>query len=405
MSSAEPLHQSPIKEGATSRFSPFPSDAGEARTLTPGQFLAILPLLIAMPLLYWPRVLENDTQPWVVVGATIAALLFFKPRRDRSSDALAAVSLLALGAIVAYALRDPQFAFLLRYAGILLTFILLWHLASRDPGPIIGKVVRLTIGIWFVIGVYQVLAVRTGLPVEFFGRYQPGRSGVPSLTAEPSFYGSISVLLLMYLLTEKSPRNRPYIVIAVLNVLLSGSLLSFLLLGIPLFRMPLGYKIAGGILGVAALFTGINVLQSGFFERVATLQLSGLGLDLLTRDASINLRFGHILFTMIENLPRELLFLNDIDFFLEYNSWAMFTGVYIASNSDFILPTGGELLFRSGAMGLFLIAFVLWTSWRNSGTHYERWEKTLFVAVCFLNPISLMNPFFVFYIHKRYAQR
>jgi hypothetical protein len=373
-------------------------------SLSLGQFLGLLPLLITMPLIYWPRLLEVDTQPWVIGGAAFAAVFFWKQRVSPRTDALWPVTLLALLSIAGYALRGPEFNLMVRYAAVLATFVTLWHVASRGPGPVVGTVVRVTVALWFIVAVYQVVAIRTGLPVEFFGRYQPGRSGVPSLTAEPSFFGSISVLHLMYLVTEQRRKNRPFIILAVINVVLSGSALSFILLVVPLLRMPLHYKILGGLLGVAALLFGIDFMQTGFFERFRTFDISRIGVDSLA-DASTNLRAGHVWFTFVELLPRELVYGNYVDFFLEYNAWARSTGLFIDNGSDFILPSGGELLFRSGIAGLLLIILMIRTAWKSGVSRYERWEKAGFVALCFLNPISMMNPYFIFYIHQRFQQK
>lgn len=382
-----------------------PDNVTQERRADPLASFGLLPLLLAIPLMYWPRIIDGDTQPWSIVGAAIAFALYWPYRRRENWAGTAVIGLLAAGAIAAYWLRGPDQDYFLRYSGIMAALVMLWDIAARDPGPVIGRMVRITIVLWFVVGIYQVVAIRLGLPLEMFGRYTAGRGGVPSLTPEPSYYGSISVLLLMYLIAEGKRSDVRYMVLAVLNVLLSGSLLSYLLLLIPMFRLPMGYKIAGSLLALLAIIGGIDFTGSGFFDRIANLDFSSLGTDILTRDGSINLRAGHIWFTIVENLPRELTFSSLASFYLEYNHWALSSGVFIVNGSDSILPIGGELLFRSGLFGLLIIVMVLRKAWTTAGNRYDRWEKLVFIIACFLNPISFANPLFIFYIHKRYATR
>lgn len=383
---------------------PGPDSAVQERRADPLSTFGLLPLLLAMPLMYWPRIIDGDTQPWSIVGAAIAFALYWPYRRRENWLGTVVIGLLSAGAIAAYWLRGPDQDYLLRYSGIMAALVMLWDIAARDPGPVIGRMVRITIVLWFIVGAYQVVAIRLGLPLEMFGRYLAGRSGVPSLTPEPSYYGSISVLLLMYLIAEGKKSDARYMAIAVVNVLLSGSLLSYLLLLIPMFRLPLGYKIAGSMLAVIAVIGGIDFSESGFFNRIATLNFSSLGTDILTRDGSINLRAGHIWFTLVENLPRELTFSSLASFYLEYNHWALSTGVFIVNGSDSILPIGGELLFRSGLFGLLIIMMILRKAWTTADRRYDRWEKIVFIVACFMNPISFANPLFIFYIHKRYSR-
>lgn len=378
-----------------------------AGRLSLGLAMALVPLLIAMPIMYWPKVLDSDTQPWVVIGAATAFALYWPQGRGVAGSHLWRITGLTCLAFAAYWVRSPDLNALLRYGGILATFLMLWHVGSRQLLPAsVGTAVRATILIWFAIGLYQTFGERLGIAVEIFGRYMSGRSGVPSLTAEPSFYGSISVVHLMYLLTEKSPKNRIFMVIAVINVLLSGSLLSYLLLIIPAFRLPMRVKV---MLGGAALILGIvgfNFINTQFFARASELRYATSWGDIIMLDQSTNIRFGHIWFTFVQNFVPEMLYTSTVDFELEYNAWAAATGTFMFTNSDYLLTSGGELLFRCGAVGLLLNLFIIKTAYDKAGPiKYDRLEKLAFVTACFLNPMSLANPFFIFYIHKKYAER
>ena len=107
----------------------------------------------------------------------------------------------------------------------------------REQGEFFPSAVRLTILIWLAVGLYQYISIAQGLPIEIAGRFVEGRSGVPSLTPEPSFYGSLSILHMMYLLSEGQKKNNPYIVCAAASVVLSGSLFALLLLVFPLMKL------------------------------------------------------------------------------------------------------------------------------------------------------------------------
>lgn len=368
--------------------------------------LGLLALIIAMPCLYWPKLFDSDTQPWVIIGAAFA-FLFYWPGRPGSAAAPLnlSVTFVAVATLGVYYLRAPELDFFLRFAAITGTFVMLWHVASRQPSASIGIAVRATILIWFAVGVAQVAIVRLGLPIEIFGRFTPGRSGVPSLTAEPSFYGSLSVLQLMYVLSDKQwRRDGIFIAMAIGSVVLSGSLLSFVLLLVPAARLPTPLKILGGLLAILMLLVGVDVMSSDFFARLRDIDAGALGFEYLLQDASTNYRLGHAWFTWVAHLPSELFFLSSADFELEYNSWVSETPLFLMHDSDFILPSGGELLFRGGLVGAVLVWFILRKAWKMEGSLYDRLEKTTFVFLCLINPISLANPFFVFFIHKQYRQ-
>jgi hypothetical protein len=77
----------------------------------------------------------------------------------------------------------------------------------REQGEFFPSAVRLTILIWLAVGLYQYISVALGLPIEIAGRFVEGRSGVPSLTPEPSIYGSLSILHMMY--SPNYKKNNP----------------------------------------------------------------------------------------------------------------------------------------------------------------------------------------------------
>lgn len=366
--------------------------------------LGFLPVMVAMPLMYWPRVLESDTQPWVAIGAFLSCLFFWprSPRADARGLFLPIIA--AVSCVVIYLLEETDLQASIRYAGIMLTFSMLWIVAYRGGQEFVATAVRLTIVIWFVAGLYQIVAIRAGLPVEIFGRYVAGRSGVPSLTAEPSFFGSISVLHLMYLLNEKKSNDRIYIVISVINVLLSGSILSYIFLAIPLFRLDYKY-IFGGILALILVTTqGIRVSDSGLFSRISNIDIVSVfsePMRIVKSDASTNLRVGHAIFTLYESLDESILMNHTSSFREEYNSWAFKQGGYLYNGSNFILVSGGEALFRSGPFGLLLMLSLMVFGTRGMSSNARKIEKIAVISLCFLSPISFSNPFFIFYVVQR----
>lgn len=366
--------------------------------------IGLLPFMIAMPLMYWPRLLEGDTQPWVAISAVFACLFFWPKDRPTDSKRLFLPIIAAAGCGLIYGLRETDSQYVLRYVSIMATFIALWIVACRGGAYWIGKAVRAAIIIWFVVGIYQLVAVRLGLPIEFFGRYVPGRGGVPSLTAEPSFYGSISVLQLMYLLNENERSNRPYIALAICNVLLSGSILSYILLIVPLMRLPIKMMLLGLLPIIFVVSQGFKISDTGSFARLATLDPVTIVSDpmrVLKRDASTNLRTGHVLFTLYDDFENSILLSNDSSFRESYNAWAFREGGYIYNGSDFILTSAGELIFRSGPFGLMLIILIFYFGTSVMDSKKLKVEKISFMLLCFLSPIGLSNPFFVFYILQK----
>lgn len=383
----------------------FRADTGEGRSGFPLRALGILPLLVAMPLMYWPKVVEGDTQPWVPISAALAFIAYWPLRKSyRIAEGMLVLGL-ALAAIAVFAFRGADVVPLLRYGAILATFALLWFIGLRDQGEQLQRAVRWSIFIWFAIGIYQVTAIRIGLPVSFVGRYIVGRSGVPSLTAEPSFYGSISVIQIMYLVTLRDRRDMPYIAMATLGVLFSGSALAILMLAFPLARLPNRLKLLGGAALMLILTLGYDLSKTGFFQRLSAFDFASAGTLLVLQDPSTNLRVGHVVFTLWDNLWRELTFQNGVSFQLDYLEFSIRTGIFIPNGSDFILPSGGELLFRSGFVGLLLIGALLRHAWYTAEQRYDRLEKVAFVSLCLISPIALINPFFVFYIQQRYADQ
>ena len=286
----------------------------------------------------------------------------------------------------------------------MLTFSMLWIVACRGAQEFVGTAVRWTIVIWFAVGLYQFLAIRLGLPVEFFGRYVEGRGGIPSLTAESSFYGSLAVLQLMYLLNEKNSKNRLFIIISVFNVLLSGSLLAYVFLAIPLCRLDYKYIFLGALSIFLLVTQDAKIGETGLFSRIYNVSAGSTSFDpmeIVKSDASTNLRVGQAIFTLYENIDESILIKQTSSFRDEYNAWASMQGDFLFTGSDFILVSAGEALFLSGPFGLILVLSLMIFGTRGTPSKKRKLEKIAVISLCFVSPISFSNPFFVFYLAQR----
>lgn len=369
--------------------------------------IGIIPLLLSLPLLYFPKVLDGDTQLWVL-GASLIALLTFRTEKFILKSEFW-LSLLCFACVVVYALRvdlEPSVTNLTGAADFLRTgytqvaFMTFWIISRREGGQYFGWAVRFTIVVWLLVALYQYVAIRTGLPVEFTGRFVPGRSGVPSLTSEPAAYGSLSVLHMMYLLAERKRQNGPFIAAAAVSVVLSGSLLALLLLPFPLMKMPQRIRVLAALTIPLAVFLDYTFSSAGVAARLGTFN-HGLNVYDLLRDPSLNLRAGHIVFTLVENFWNSVLLLQPVSFMQDYNEFAMKSGLFIRTGSNAILPSIGAVIYDYGIFGIFLLVAVLRGAAKQTSTPKGRLEKLAFIIACLLNPIALSNPFLIMYAQKK----
>jgi hypothetical protein len=142
-------------------------------------------------------------------------------------------------------------------------------------------------------------------------------------------------------------------------------------------------------------------ITGGLTSRLSSFSTTESGLAGLLLDPSLNLRFGHLYFTLYKNLFDSLLLISPISFMSQYNSFALDSGVFIETGSNFILPAAGELIYGSGIVGaLLLILFILKAS-AQCTTPVKKLEKVAFIAACMLNPISLSNMFLIMYAQQK----
>jgi hypothetical protein len=362
-------------------------------------YIGLLPLMVALPAMYVPKLLEGDTQPWVFISAIVALFSFrtreFIHRRDFSIYILATVC--ALAEIV----RSESAFEVMRVLYMYGSFGVLWSVLQRERGDFMVVAVRAVVVMWFLVGFYQYLAVNFGLPVSFAGRYVEGRSGVPSMTAEASFYGGLAVIQMMYLLSRGDRRDNAYIAISALSVLISGSLLAMFLLVFPFLLMRPRHQFRL-IIGVAALiFLDDQINVGGFTARLSAVARPGEGFAVLMLDPSLNLRIGHIFFTLYVNFLDSFLLLTPKDFQHQYNSFGIETGAFIPTESEFILTALGGMVYGSGVFAVILVTILLIRAASTAQQRWRRFVKVGFVVACLLTTFGISNPFLILYILRR----
>jgi hypothetical protein len=361
--------------------------------------LGVLPLMTTLPFMYYPKLLDGDTQPWVLV-AGLLALFTFRTARFATPTDMSPI-LLAIACAGVYAIRSDGGLDVVRAFYTQAAFIVFWLVCRRENNEFFPAAVRLTIVVWLAVGVYQYFALALGWPVEIAGRYVEGRSGVPSLTSEPSTYGSLSMLHMMYLLTRDERKNVPYIAAAAISVVLSGSVLALILLIFPLLKLKARLRMAALIALPALALVDFLFTSAGLTSRLQSIGADGAGLASLLLDPSLNLRVGHLVFTLGANFFDSVLLLSPLGFMDQYNAFAQNSGLFIDTGSDFILPALGELIYGSGIFGLLLLARVLYLAQARSTGSPAKFEKIFFALMCMLNPISLSNFFLVLYLNRR----
>lgn len=367
--------------------------------------VGIFPLLLMIPFMYMPKVVNGDTQPWIVSTALIAFLTFrtndFFFKRDVP---LVALSLLC---VAAYWMRTDDNFLLMRTCYIHISFIMLWLTCRRADDALFTATIKYTIILWFAVGIYEFVNRATGhglgMPELFTGRFGTGNGGIPSLTAEPSFYGSLSAVQMMYLLSESRKSNRIYIALAAISVVVSGSLLAMTLLVFPLMKLPLRLRIMA-FLGIPAMvFVNFMISSAGLLARVSFLQVAQSGglAEKALLDPSLNIRVGNIYFTLYAHFVDSITLSTPIRYLWEYSNFAKNGGIWWDPLTEYTIPFAGELIYGSGIFGLLLIFGIILAACARASTAWGKLEKTIFIAACLLNPIAISNPLLIIYAQKK----
>ena len=361
--------------------------------------MGILPLLLSLPFMFYPKILDGDTQPWILLAAVFAFFTFrtnnFIEKQDR------AILVLIILCILAYGFRNATSYCYTRHVYTYISFFIFWVVCQREKGDYFSIAIKATVIIWFLVGLYQYVQIKLGVEITPSGRYLAGRMGPPSLTAEASYYGSISMIHLMFLLTEKNHKNTIFIICAVASILLSGSLLAMILLIFPLMRLPAKFKIMIGLVLPFLILVDYYATETGVISRIVSIFENGFDIAGVLQDASLNLRAGHIYFTLFENLIPSTFLLNDINFLEQYNNFAFLSGVFIETGSSYILPAIGEMVYGAGLFAILLLVIIYNRAQQTCSTKVDKLEKMAFIFACMLNPITISNIFLVIYITRR----
>ena len=402
----------------------------------------LIPLFIAVPFTFFPRIIDGDSQPWVLIGAFIAfAFLIYKEKITK--DELIMGGLVFISILTMFFREGINFYFF-RFGFILSSFYLLWVVLRRIDAIFVGMVFRITIIIWVFFGLYQTLSINSFLPVIETGRFGLTETGVPSFTAEPSFFGGFLTLMMLYLAFETPNKYDLYFYfIAAFGLFLSGSLLAFLSILFVIYFVPWKVKftilaafLTQLIIAHIADFNGVenrlnrpdskienfeiqekNLIEEEFEfsesseenfsnnTKILKLKITSniiLLTEKILQDKSINLRFGHVYYVFIHNIINEISFKNDINFQTEYNHYTQSNSLFIEpTGSRYILPTAGEIVFHAGLFGLILIISLLVQAWKNCNGLHQKLFKLASLGFFLISPYSIASFFMVAYITQK----
>jgi hypothetical protein len=349
--------------------------------------------VLALPFSFFPRVFDGDTQPWPLLAAMILVISSKTARRLTSVDVvvLCLVTFAIMGCFARAGFSDSS----VRFAYKLMSFAAFWLCARSVSTKLVAQGMKMVIAIWFLVGLYQTVAIAIGMDVLFAGRIVVGRSGVSSLTPEPSLYGMLSIVALLYLFLSKEGARSVYVFMAFANVFLSGSFLAMIASLFVVAALSFRAKIAF-LMGLApVMFFAVSILDFQFLNRVLSLWESGLEWQALLLDYSINLRIGHIVYTLGPALLFSLVFLAPLSFEEAYNVWARSTSTFFPTGSNFILTSMGDVIYSGGIFGLGLLIVFLVSSYRRE--RRKPWIKVFFIVFLMLTQIGFASMFLVLF--------
>lgn len=353
--------------------------------------------LLALPLSFFPKLIDGDTQPWPLLATFLLLLVNKEAQKLRSADML--VIAIAFAGIITYLARSGFTEDFFRFSYKLVSFSLLFVCCSALPSSLVARAMRWVITIWFLVGLLQTIAVALDVNIYMPGRFVEGRSGVPSLTPEPSLYGLLSSLALIYLLYENQQVKFRYIIMAVGNVFLSGSILAILSMGFLVFFIRLRILIMLAFLAPLMLWAVASNWELAFLNRFVFLFETGADLVVLISDYSINLRIGHVVYTLWTVLLESLFFQTPISFESSYNNWAASNNIFFPTGSEFILTGSGDLIYRGGVFG----AILLFMTFVQAAclTPRKRILKVLIIFTLLLTQLGVSSAFLMLFASQR----
>lgn len=347
----------------------------------------------SLPFTFYPRVLDGDTQPWALLATLLIFTLNHTAQRFRNRDLIITVAV--IGGVLMFFSRAGIDEETLRFTYKMLAFLFLWFVVPTLPSSLVSQGLKTVIVIWFFVGLLQILIVELGITSELSGRFVYGRSGVPSLTPEPSLFGMLSLLAYFILLSGRQETSWIYGMLVIGNVIMSGSILAIVLTTLIFFMINWRLRILAIILVIPIAIYILYTSEFSALNRFQTFLESELSWRLLLLDHSFNLRAGHYIYTMWVSLPDALLMKTSPDFMTSYNIWATQTQYFNITESNFILTGLGRVIYRGGPFGIFILFMLLLRAWQS--TNDRRLTKLTVLIFLLTAQLDISNAFIVLY--------
>ena len=351
----------------------------------------------SLPFTFYPRVLDGDTQPWALLTTLLLFTLSHTAQRFRNRDLI--ITAAVIGGVLTFFSRAGIDEETLRFTYKMLAFLFLWFVVPTLPSNLVSQSLKTVIVIWFFAGLLQVLIVELGISSELSGRFVHGRSGVPSLTPEPSLFGMLSLLAYFILLSGQKETPWIYGMLVIGNVIMSGSILAIVLTTLIFFMINWRLRIFAIVLVIP---TAVYILSTSEFSALNRFQAfleSELSWRLLLHDYSFNLRAGHFVYTMWVSLPDALFMKTSPDFMTSYNIWATQTQYFNITESNFILTGLGRVIYRGGPFGIFILFMLLLRAWQS--TNDRKLTKLAVLIFLLTAQLDISNAFIVLYALRK----
>lgn len=304
-----------------------------------------------------PRIISSDLQPWYFLALAFFLLVNFNFKQNRDLLIFFFLSLL----IIIYRQRlQYDFYDSLRAFPVYLTppfmiyFLRKWEISLSNK----IKYINVSLYIYFFVAVAQVQGLDVlGMNSEI--RSAVGR-GVRSLSPEPSMFGFLATLLFA---ARLGLGKVSLLTVAVyLGCIILSASAAAIITSIPLMLyLSLRYVARFLFLGVLLFFASpyfYGALIESMPSRLLNL-IDNVGLSLITSDASINERIGHIVF----------IFGNAHHYFIGgLGAWGDEYLGFLWGNPFFFYGSGvnniltglGAVFFDAGFLGLVWICCLLW---------------------------------------------
>ena len=343
------------------------------------------------PFIFYPKVVIGDSQPWLLIAAIISFLIL-RFQRVHSICKIKALHILPVAFILISIVREQNEMLLYRAIYAQVIFIVLWSVIDKTNTKYFYTGFVATSFIWLAAAIYQCIIIYFQLSLEITGRYVIDRGGVPSLTPEPSLYGIISVIQIMYFLETKNRWSIYLIILNLISVLLSGSVIAQILLVFPFARSYYTkyWKFAIPIIAIYATYIWM-------YSQRSLLTIYNAAMN----DESLNLRIGHLYFTLFWNSINSIFMLDNLKFEENYNHFVKSSDIFTKTGSDYILTSAGNLIYNYGAFGIMFLIILLREAWMSMRTKFLSLIKILFIIACFLTQLNIFDLFIIVYINCR----